>query len=59
MLPNFSKTCHEKFSVLKTFLNLIQTLNNSQMHYIRLSMTRLHSQHATFVYPILMLFLYS
>ncbi|KAJ0866678.1 hypothetical protein HanRHA438_Chr12g0554511 [Helianthus annuus] len=34
-LPNFRKTCHEKFGVLQTFLDLIQTSNNSQMHYIR------------------------
>ncbi|KAJ0794647.1 hypothetical protein HanPI659440_Chr04g0141471 [Helianthus annuus] len=43
MLPNFRKTCHEKFSVLQTYLDLIQTLNNSETHYIiRLSTTRPH-----------------
>ncbi|MFS7970138.1 hypothetical protein Hanom_Chr09g00817501 [Helianthus anomalus] len=26
MLPNFRKTCHEKFGVLQTYLDLIQTL---------------------------------
>ncbi|KAJ0536686.1 hypothetical protein HanIR_Chr09g0444371 [Helianthus annuus] len=59
MLPNFRKTCYEKFSVLQTFLDLVQTLNNSQTHYIRLSTTRPHSKHITFVYPVLILFLHS
>ncbi|MFS8031551.1 hypothetical protein Hanom_Chr17g01547211 [Helianthus anomalus] len=57
-LPNFRETCHEKFSVLHTFLDLMQTLNNLQTHYVRLSKTKLHSYYATFVYPILMPFLY-
>ncbi|KAJ0583016.1 hypothetical protein HanHA89_Chr05g0171931 [Helianthus annuus] len=43
MLLNFRKTCHEKFSVLQTFLDLIRTLNNSRTRYIRLFTTRLHS----------------
>uniref|UniRef100_A0A251UX63 Uncharacterized protein n=1 Tax=Helianthus annuus TaxID=4232 RepID=A0A251UX63_HELAN len=39
MLPNFRKTCHDCFTDL---LDLIQALNNSQTHHIRLSMPRLH-----------------
>ncbi|KAM0000763.1 hypothetical protein Hdeb2414_s0409g00887861 [Helianthus debilis subsp. tardiflorus] len=42
ILPNFRKTCHEKFSILQTFLDLIQTLNNSQMHYIYETLREIH-----------------
>ncbi|KAJ0576785.1 hypothetical protein HanIR_Chr05g0228451 [Helianthus annuus] len=43
VLPNFRKTCHEKIQCSADLLDLIQTLNNSQTPYIRLSTTRLHS----------------
>ncbi|KAJ0750079.1 hypothetical protein HanLR1_Chr05g0177771 [Helianthus annuus] len=43
VLPSFRKTCHEKIQCSADLLDLIQTLNNSQTPYIRLSTTRLHS----------------